>query len=92
MYMKHYATIIEHCTNYNENGSTYCTDEIILFVKDGNALYIKKLIADAIERTTEYKNCKPEIIINGNSEIGFTVDILNFTITTDIENILAFIN
>ena len=91
--MKHYATIIEHCTRYNENGSTYHTDEIILGVKDSNILYIKKLIADAIERTTEYKeNKNAEIIINGNSEIGFTVDILNFTITTDIENILAFLN
>ena len=91
--MKHYATIIEHCTHYNENGSTYHTDEIILGVKDSNILYIKKLIADAVERTTEYKeNKNAEIIINGNSEMGFTVDILNFTITTDVENILAFLN
>lgn len=90
--MKHYATIIEHCINYNEDGSTYRTDEVILFVKDGNALYIKKLIAEAIERTTEYKTNKPKVVTNGNSEIGFTVDILNFRIATDIENILAFLN
>ena len=88
-----YATIIEHVTNYNEDGTRYITDEAILMIKDNNELYLKKVIAEAVERTTEYKNNKnTEIIINGNSETGYTINIINYQIMTNIENILDFLN